>query len=214
MRDDYCDITLILDKSGSMEPLQSETIKGVNGFLKSQRALPGKCVVSLIQFDTNVQTTYLGRPVAEAPDLMPDTYQPGGYTALLDAVGCGIDELGGRLKAMPVAERPGKVVVVIVTDGEENSSHQYKKEAVKSAITVQKDVYRWEFVFLGANVDAFAEAGAMNVPLTHTLQTHSTPDSVVAAYASLATNATAYRSGISETMAWSAEQRTDQDADK
>ena len=214
MRQDYCDITLILDKSGSMQPLTAETIKGVNGFIEKQRRQPGKCALSLILFDTNVNVPYLGRLITEAPRLDTTNYQAGGYTALLDAVGRGIDELGGRLKGMPEAERPGKVVVVIVTDGEENSSHQYKKEAVKAMIERQQALYKWEFVFLGANVDAFAEAGAMNVPMSHTLQTHSTSNSVRAAYVAVTSNATAYRAGTAKTMAWTDPQRADQDTTK
>src|SRR5262245_7303109 len=94
MREDYCDITLVLDESGSMEPLQQDTIGGVNHFLEEQRKQPGKCVVTVMKFADNPRPVYVGRPVSEAPNLDVASYTPNGNTALLDAVGVAIDEAG------------------------------------------------------------------------------------------------------------------------
>ena len=214
MNNDYCDITLILDKSGSMGPLQKDTIGGVNRFLSDQRRLPGKCLISIVQFDTTYTSVYLGRPIADASDLTEATYQPGGSTALLDAVGWTIDEVGSRIKAISEQERPGKALIVIVTDGEENSSHQRSKDQVKQAIERQQKQYKWEFVFMGANVDAFAEAGGLGIFAANAFQTHPTQDSVMHAYANLSSNAAAYRGGTAQTMAWSGKQQDEQNKTK
>lgn len=211
MRDDYCDVTIVLDESGSMEPLQQDTIGGVNRFLKEQRALPGKCTISLLKFNHEDRPVFTGRPIAEAPDLTTDTYQPNGNTALLDALGRAITEGGARFRAMSEADRPGKVVVMVVTDGEENLSRTWTKEKIRKAVELQTHVYKWEFVFLGANVDAFAEAGALGMPSSHSMQTHATRLSVAASYSSASFNTANYRSGASSSMAWTDEQRKEQE---
>lgn len=211
MRNDYCDVTIVLDESGSMEPLQHDTIGGVNQFLKEQRALPGKCTLSLLKFNHEDRPVFTGRPIAEAPDLTVETYQPTGYTALLDALGRGISEAGDRLRAMAEADRPGKVIILVVTDGAENSSRTWTKEQIKAAVSHQTHVYKWEFVFLGANVDAFAEAGALGMLGSHTMQTHSNKQSVRLSYSSASLNTANFRSGASSSMAWTKEQREEQE---
>lgn len=211
MRDDFCDITIVLDESGSMDVVRDDTIGGVNGFLKAQRALPGKCTLSLMKFNHEDRPVFTGRPIAEAPDLTHATYAPTGNTALLDALGRSIEEAGSRFKAMAEAERPGKVIVVVVTDGQENSSRVWSKEKIREAVEHQTQQYKWEFVFLGANIDAFAEAGALGMSMANTIQTHATPQSTTASYAALAINTSNYRSGAAKTMAWSAKQRNEQE---
>jgi hypothetical protein len=211
MRDDYCDVTIVLDESGSMEPLQKDTIGGVNRFLKDQRALPGKCTLSLLKFSHVDRPVFTGRPIAEAPDLTAETYQPNGNTALLDALGRAIMEAGSRLRVMSEADRPGKVIIMVVTDGEENSSRTWTKEKIKVAVEHQTNLYKWEFVFLGANIDAFAEAGALGMLGSHTMQTHPTRQSVASSYSSASFNTAKFRSGASSSMAWTDEQRKEQE---
>lgn len=211
MRDDYCDVTIVLDESGSMEPLQQDTIGGVNQFIKDQRALPGQCTLSLFKFNHEDRPVFTGRPIAEVPHLTIETYQPNGNTALLDALGRAITEAGGRLRAMSEADRPGKVIILVVTDGEENSSRTWTKEKIKEAVELQAHVYKWEFVFLGANVDAFAEAGALGMPRSHSMQTHATRQSVLLSYGSASLNTKNFRSGASSSMAWTDEQRKEQE---
>jgi hypothetical protein len=211
MRDDYCDVTIVLDESGSMEPLQQDTIGGVNQFLKEQRALPGQCTLSLLKFNHEDRPVFTGRPIAEAPDLTIGTYQPSGNTALLDALGRAIMEAGGRLRAMSEADRPGKVIIMVVTDGEENSSRTWTRDQIKKAVEHQISVYKWEFVFLGANVDAFAEAGALGMLASHSMQTHPTRRSVASSYSSASLNTANFRSGASSSMAWTDEQRKEQE---
>jgi len=197
-----------------MEPLQMDTIGGVNRFLKTQREQPGKCVITIMKFADMPRAVYTGRPIAEAEDLNTTNYSPNGNTALFDAVGQAIDEAGSRFKAMKEADRPGKVLFVIVTDGEENSSRIRKKDQIKAMIELQQNVYKWEFVFMGANIDAFAESAAIGVGGGKTLQSHATPQSVAHGYFSLAMNTSGYRSGLKADMDWTEEQRQEQEESK
>jgi hypothetical protein len=114
-----------------------------------------------VQFDTEYDFVHQGLPIQEVP---PFKLSPRGGTALLDAVGRAINETGARLAAMAELDRPKLVVFVIVTDGGENSSNEFTKAKVKEMVTHQTDVYKWHFLYLGANQDAFAEAGNMGIP--------------------------------------------------
>ena len=160
MRDDLTDITLVIDRSGSMEAIRSDAEGGVNTFITEQAKQPGECRITLVQFDTEYEFLQCGVKAAECP---PYKLVPRGSTALLDAVGRAINETGARLAALPEAERPGLVVFVITTDGEENSSKEFTREQVKKMIAHQQDVYKWQFTFLAANPEAFAEAGGMGI---------------------------------------------------
>jgi uncharacterized protein YegL len=214
MRQDYCDIILVLDESGSMAPLQMDTIGGINKFLQTQREQPGKCVITIMKFADMPRPVYTGRPIAKTEDLNVTNYNPDGNTALLDAVGQAIDEAGSRFKAMKETDRPGKVIFVIVTDGEENSSRIRKKDQIKAMIELQQNVYKWEFVFMGANIDAFAESAAIGMSSRKTLQSYATARSVGGGYSSLALNTSNYRSGLKADMDWTEEQRQEQEDSK
>lgn len=159
------EIAFVLDQSGSMESIKAGTLEGVNAFLTQQRAENTTFPVrfSLTLFSTVLETRYSSVPMTEVPDLDDRTYLPDGGTALLDAIGFTIDGLGKRLADTPVAERPGKVIVAIMTDGEENSSRRFDWAAISDKIRHQREVYQWEFLFLGANQDAIATAGRMNI---------------------------------------------------
>lgn len=160
MKSDLTDVTVILDRSGSMEACRVEAENGVNHFIEEQRNQAGDCAFSLIQFDTEYELVHQARPIDDVPDFQ---LVPRGMTALLDAVGKTINETGERLAGMEESERPGLVVLVIVTDGEENSSHEFKKSQIKTMIERQQNEYQWQFTFLGANQDAFAEAQGLGI---------------------------------------------------
>ena len=163
MNKDLTEIAFILDRSGSMSSHLNAAIDGFNGFLHEQKDTPGQARFSLILFDEHYDTTCASVPVREVVDLDRSTFVPRGSTALLDAIGRTIDELGARLAAMPEDDRPGQVIVAILTDGEENASLNYSLSDVSSRIAHQSDVYRWQFFFLGADQDAIAKAAAMNI---------------------------------------------------
>jgi Mg-chelatase subunit ChlD len=167
MRNDLTDVTLVIDRSGSMEAIRSDAEGGVNKFITEQAKQPGECRITLVQFDTEYEFLQQGVNAAECP---PYKLVPRGGTALLDAVGRAINETGARLAAMPEAERPGLVVFVITTDGQENSSKEFTREQVKKMIAHQQDTYKWQFTFLAANAEAFAEASGMGIDAAQAAQ--------------------------------------------
>lgn len=160
MRSDLTDITLVIDRSGSMQAIRSDAEGGVNAFIAEQVQQPGEALLTLVQFDTEYEFVHRGVPVPQVP---PYRLEPRGSTALLDAVGRAILDTGSRLAKMPEEDRPSLVIFVIVTDGQENSSTEFSKDKIKEMITHQQDKYSWHFTFLGANQDAFAEAGGLGI---------------------------------------------------
>ena len=154
----FTDIITILDRSGSMESIRTDTEGGFNAFVQKQRESHGDCALSLYQFDDVYEVVYENRPIAQVPPLQ---LEPRNMTALLDAIGSTVNARGAYYDSLPEAERPEKVVVVVMTDGEENSSREFNLETVRKLITRQREVYKWEFIFLGANMDAVAEGARM-----------------------------------------------------
>lgn len=159
-------IAVILDRSGSMITVKDDTEGGLRAFLDAQTEAPGQTTVSLYQFDDRYEAVYENKALADVP---PFTLRPRGATALLDAVGRTITAVGEQLAAKPDDERPGEVIVVILTDGHENASREFTNRQIKTLITRQQDTYGWKFVFLGADQDAFAAGGAMGIGRATTL---------------------------------------------
>ena len=159
MKKNYTHISMVLDRSGSMESMRTDAIGGFNTFLRDQQGVAGTATLTLVQFDDHYENQYDFAPIVSVKPLDTATFVPRGSTALLDAIGRTIDETGARLAAMPDAERPEKVLFVTLTDGMENASHIFTRTQIFAKITHQRDVYDWEFVFLAANQDAI-EAGA------------------------------------------------------
>lgn len=154
-------IAVLLDRSGSMQSIKSDTEGGFAAYMQEQRDSAGRdeiVEVTLAQFDTEYDLVYANRPLPAVPPLQ---LQPRGMTALYDAVGRLITDVGAELAARPESARPGTVVVVVLTDGHENSSKEWTHQAVRALITQQQDVYNWNFLFLGANMDAVSIGTAM-----------------------------------------------------
>jgi len=168
MDNNLSEIIVISDRSSSMADVKDEAIKGFNGFLKDQQeADAGKCLLTYCQFNTEYEIVHNGIPIEEMKPLDHTTYQPMGMTALYDAVGKTIDAVGARLAKTPEDKRPGSVTVVILTDGEENSSSdEYKNGRLEEMIKHQADAYKWTFVFLGKGLDAFL-GGQKVVDMNH-----------------------------------------------
>lgn len=190
MNDRLTDITIVLDRSGSMCSVRDDTIGGHNAFLAAQRAEKGgECRVSLVQFDDAVETVYSSRLAIDAPDLTRDTFVPRACTALLDAVGKTIVATGQRLAAMPEADRPGKVLFVIVTDGGENASKEYSghsgRARVFDMIKMQRDAFKWDFVFLGANQDAIGAGASLGISAGKSMTYASNTAGTAGAFASV-----------------------------
>jgi Mg-chelatase subunit ChlD len=160
MRAELTDIVLVVDRSGSMASVKEDAEGGINAFLAKQAKQPGEALVTLLQFDTEYEFLYQGVPIEQAPKY---ELNPRGMTALLDAVGRAINETGERLAKMAEEDRPSLVVIVVMTDGQENSSKEFTKSQLKKMIKRQQNEFNWHFTFLGANQDAFAEAGGMGI---------------------------------------------------
>lgn len=207
MNENYTDITVILDRSGSMHSIASDVEGGLNQFFTSQKMIPGRCVVSLYQFDN------IYEPVFENIDLLtvPSVHLiPRNSTALLDAIGRTVSSIGAKFKNLPENERPGKVIFLIITDGLENASKEYTKLQIKEMIKLQQETYKWEFVFLGANQDAIAEAQALEIKTCGAMTFSPSNAGVNAMAASMSSNIGAYRSGAALSTAFSAEDRKKQ----
>lgn len=159
---DLCEVVILLDRSGSMSPISRDVIGGFRTFVDAQKAFPGECRLTLAQFDSlGIEITIENMPVDKVPDLV---FEPRGGTPLFDAIGETINSVGARLARMPEDHRPGKVIFVIITDGEENQSRKFKLEQIRGMIRRQQDEWKWEFAYIGANVDAFSEAASLGIP--------------------------------------------------
>lgn len=161
MKKDLCELVVIIDESGSMMNVTDKTIRGFNEFLETHQELPGEALLTLVKFNTKYQIVHNGVNVKDVSKLDNKTYSPMGMTALLDAVGRSVDEVGKRYDALKKKDKPGKVIFLIITDGEENSSKEYKLEQIKEKTKSRQEIDKWEFIFMGANQDAWAAGGSM-----------------------------------------------------
>ena len=152
------ELIFILDRSGSMSGLEKDTIGGFNSMLEKQRKEPGDAVVSTVLFDNETEVIHDRVAIADIPNLTDKEYFVRGCTALLDAVGGAIHHIGNVHKYARKEDVPEKTLFIITTDGMENASHRYTYDKVRYMIKRQKERYGWEFLFLGANIDAVAEA--------------------------------------------------------
>lgn len=157
------EIVLVVDKSGSMHCLQDTVITSINGFLKDQKDCEGSASVTMYSFNDEVQVMQECCDIQKVPELTRKNYEPDGCTALLDAVGRAIDETGARLAATAEEQRPGTVIMGIMTDGLENSSRKYAWKDIAERIARQKEKYSWKFMFFGAGEDAIKTAADMNI---------------------------------------------------
>ena len=154
------EIICVIDKSGSMHKTADDAIGGFNAFLEGQRMLPGEAKLTLILFDNDCHVLHEGECLDNICELSSRNYIPSGGTALLDAVGLGIDRVNDNHKALSEEERPEKIMMVVITDGKEGSSKEYTRDVLMSKISECREK-NWEFVFLGADESAFTEAKSM-----------------------------------------------------
>ncbi len=160
MNDNHTEVIIVLDRSGSMQQIRGDMEGGLDRFFEEQRKLPGRCTVTLTQFNDHYEVVYAGRDIKDVPKA---ELVPAGNTALLDAIGRTINEVGKRLADMPEADRPGRVLFLIITDGQENASREFKRQDIKRSIEHQAEKYSWQFVYLGANQDSFSEAQMLGI---------------------------------------------------
>jgi len=183
-----------------MEPLTDDTVGGFNNFINEQKAQPGDALVTLVLFNHEYEVVYNAKPIGQVEQLTAKKYNPGGNTALLDAIGRGSYDLGKELSEIDEKGRPGKVIVVIMTDGHENSSKEYKRDRIKKIVEEQTGKYSWSFLFLGANIDAFAEAGGIGVGAAHTMNFVANADGIRRSLRMVGASVSAFRSGGSSKL--------------
>lgn len=155
------DMVFILDKSGSMSGLEKDTIGGFNSMIRKQRTLAGDALVTTVLFDTSIKRLYDGVSIGKVTDMTEEDYEAGGSTALLDAIGSTISAISRRQKRME--GRPDHTIFVIITDGEENSSREYSHQQIRKMIQRKRKDKDWEFIFLGANIDAEETADGLGM---------------------------------------------------
>ena len=185
------EIVCIIDRSGSMGSIRDDAIGGFNTFLEDQKKHPGEARLTYAQFDDVYEVIHNGVDIQKVEPIDHETYQPRGSTALLDAIGKTITTVGERLSKTPEHEKPGKVVVVILTDGKENASQEYNRQQIFDLITQQREQWQWEFVFLAANQDAIESGHGLGI--AHAA--NFSPDSFGArgAYANVSDAISSYR---------------------
>lgn len=163
MRKGLTEVVFILDRSGSMSGLEADTIGGFNSMIEKQKREEGEAYISTVLFDDKTEVLYDRVPVAKVEPMNDKMYFVRGCTALLDAVGGAIHHIANVHKYAREEDRPEKTLFIITTDGMENSSHIYEYKKVKKMVEKEKDKHGWEFLFLGANIDAIEAAGRIGV---------------------------------------------------
>ncbi|MDD7452091.1 MAG: VWA domain-containing protein [Treponema sp.] len=163
MKAGLTEIVFILDKSGSMSGLEKDTIGGYNSFIEKQKKVEGEALVSTVLFSDQNEVIHDRVPISKIEPMNDAQYSVGGCTALLDAIGGAIHHIGNVHKYAREEDVPEKTIVVITTDGEENSSCNYDYRKIKLMIERQQEKYNWEFLFLGANIDAIGEASKLGI---------------------------------------------------
>ena len=179
MKANYTHILYILDRSGSMSIVQNDVIGGFNNFIKEQKEQVGDCTFSLVQFDNFYESVYDFIPMKQVAAL---DFSPRGSTSLYDAMGRAIVETGEKLALIPEFARPEKVMVIVQTDGEENSSKDWNKKRVAELIKQQEEKYSWKFIFLGTNFDVMGESDSLNILKGNTMSYKNNSDGIAVMY--------------------------------
>lgn len=182
----YTELVFLLDRSGSMTGLETDTIGGFNGMLAKHKKASGRAVVSTVLFDHSTVVLHDRVDIQEIKALTTDDYSTRGSTALLDALGSSIRHISRVQRYMPEGHKAQKVIFVITTDGMENSSSEYSVSQVREMVSKMTEKYGWEFVFLGANIDAVAEAGNLGISEDRAVTYYADPCGTAACFEAVA----------------------------
>ena len=193
MKKDLTEIIFILDRSGSMNGLEKDTIGGYNVFLDTQRQTSGEAQVTTVLFDDKYEILHNGIDIKYVKPIGKKEYFARGSTALLDAVGKTINDVGARLKETDESERSEKIIFVIITDGMENCSREFTYKQINKMITHQQEKYNWEFLFLGANINATKEAGNLGIPINRSANYIASAVGTQALFGAVAQSVMCYR---------------------
>lgn len=164
METKYLKIVFIIDESGSMQGSNDDVIGGFNSFIERQKKEnTGKITMSLYKFNDVVSRVIDNKPASKIKNLTNEDYTPGGFTALFDAIGQAILETDKNISGLPATGRPDKVMVVIITDGQENASKEFSAKSIKSSISTHEELLNWSFIFLGSGLEDFSDAEALGI---------------------------------------------------
>lgn len=193
MKDDKTEIVLVIDRSGSMTSIKKDMEGGLKTYLENQKNQNGECFVTYYNFDGVVNRVFENLNIHNVQEI---EIIPSGRTALIDAIGTSIVEVGKRLENTPEHNRPSKVIFVIITDGEENCSRQYNENHVREMIKHQKEKYNWNFMFLGANIDAVAVGRTFGIDKKNILKFAANPKGVKTICSAMSSYTSSVRSGV------------------
>lgn len=209
MKKNYTHLSVILDRTGSMESIRDDTIGGFNAFLKKQQAEKGKATLTLVQFDSQDPYEVIHRfePIGKIPELTRDTFVPRANTPLLDAMGRGINDLEQSLAEMKAGARPSKIVMVIVTDGQENASREFNRDQIAKMVTEKTEKAGWQFVFLSADLAAIGDARRSGIRADSSLLFAKNGVGSAAAWASLSRHTSAYRANRKQKIGFDQDDR-------
>ncbi|WP_342567412.1 hypothetical protein MKY09_01605 [Psychrobacillus sp. FSL K6-4046] len=202
MQKNVTELVFILDKSGSMAGLETDTIGGFNAMLDKQKKEKGEAIVTTVLFSDDYELLHDRINIKGVSFMTDRDYQVGGMTALLDAIGSSIQKIGNTQKRTSYEERANRVLFVITTDGMENSSCEYNYEKIRSMISRQKEKYGWEFIFLGANIDAIATAANFGIAEEFAVKYYADKEGTRLNYESVSDVVSSYRNGAKINKSW------------
>ncbi|WKA56920.1 vWA domain-containing protein [Planococcus shenhongbingii] len=199
---DSTELVFILDKSGSMGGLESDTIGGFNALLAKQKKEPGDVKVTTVLFNHDYELLHDRLPITGISPMTEEEYEVGGTTALLDAIGSTINKIGNVQKRTSEDQRADKVMFVITTDGMENASCEYNYKKIKSMISHQKELYNWEFLFMGANINAVKTAGDFGIAEDFAVNYHADEAGTQLNYKVMSETISSFRRGKQVDRTW------------
>ena len=203
MKNNLTELVFILDRSGSMSGLEGDTIGGFNSLIEKQRCQEGECFVSVVLFDNESEVLYDRVKLADVRKMTRDDYTVRGCTALIDAIGGAIHHIGNIHKYARREDVPEHTMFVIMTDGMENASHRYSSDRVKQMIEHEKTEYGWEFLFIGANIDAVKTAGRFGIGSNRAVNYHADSRGTGVVYEAVCASIGKMRAGRGVSDDWS-----------
>ena len=209
MKKNLTELVFILDRSGSMQGLEGDTIGGFNAMIEKQKKEPGEAFVSTVLFDDRSEVLHDRMPLEKVRPITEKEYYVRGCTALLDAIGGAIHHIGNIHKYARPEDVPEHTLFVITTDGMENASRHYSAHRVREMIRRQKEKYGWEFLFLGANIDAISTARSFGIPADRAADYHCDGQGTRVNYEAIGAAASSMRRGAGVGCGWSAPIRAD-----
>lgn len=209
MKKDLTELVFILDKSGSMSGLETDTIGGFNSLLEKQKTEKGDARITTVLFDNNYEVLHDREDIRRINPMTEKEYFVAGSTALLDALGRTINRIGKAMSQTHEQDRPDKVMFVIITDGYENASREFKYSQIKRMIENQKTKYSWEFIFLGANIDAIATAEKFGIREDNAVNYNADTDGMKFLYNCVSSAVSRYRKAGEVDACWKEEVEKD-----